>query len=155
MEDLGGDEENAPKLAAILVDRREDELVRALAAAQLGELDNGAGQAEALIAAADDPSAIVRRDAITACGKLKIAAAGARIADLVRADPDVNVRRAAAAALAKVRGDGAVDALLAALDDRDLGVQDTAAESLRALTGEKIGRDAAAWRAWADAKKGQ
>lgn len=156
VEDLGGDEDNAPQLAVILLDRREDELVRALAAAQLGELEAGAKHADALAAAAvGDPSPIVRHDAVVACGRLKLAAASGPVCTSVKGDPDASVRRAAATALGQIRGEGAVDALLAAFDDRDLGVQDRAAESLRALTGEKIGRDPEAWRAWAAARKPQ
>ncbi len=156
VEDLGGEEDNAPRLAAILADRREDELVRALAAAQLGELETGARHADVLAAAVvDDPSPIVRHDAVVACGRLKLAAASVSLCTSVKSDPDATVRRAAATALGQIKGEGAVDALLAALDDRDLGVQDRAAESLRALTGEKIGRDPEAWRAWAAARKPQ
>ncbi|MCC6741019.1 MAG: HEAT repeat domain-containing protein [Planctomycetia bacterium] len=154
VEDLGGDGENAPKLAAILADAKEDDLARAVAAAELGEMSEGRRHADVLVAAVDDASALVRHDSIVACGRLSIEAASAAVAARLGSDPDVNVRRAAAAALGAVRGDGAVAALLAAFDDRDLGVQENAAASLRSLTGQKIGRDAEAWRAWASGRQG-
>ncbi|KAF0242910.1 MAG: hypothetical protein FD180_3665 [Planctomycetota bacterium] len=152
VEDFAGEASRAPQLASILLDRKEDELVRALAAAELGEMPAGAAHGDALTAAVDDESPIVRRDAITACGNLAISASAAPVAGRLKSDGDASVRRAAAFALGKIKGDGAVDALLAAFDDRDPGVQELAAESLRAMTGQKFGRDAEAWRNWASTR---
>ncbi len=126
--------------------------MRALAAAELGEMPAGAAYGDALIAAVEDDSPIVRVNAITACGNLAIPGASSPIAVHLKSDPEASVRRAAARALGKLSDASAVDPLLAAFDDRDLGVQELAAESLRALTGQKFGRDAEAWRTWASTR---
>ena len=152
VEEFAGDPDKAPQLATILADRTEDELVRALAAAELGEMPAGAAHGDALTAGIEDESALVRRDAVTACGNLAIPGAAASITVRLQADADASVRRAAAAALGKLKDAAAIDSLLSALDDRDLGVQYIAAESLRALTGQKFGRDAEAWRSWASTR---
>ncbi|MEK7468190.1 MAG: HEAT repeat domain-containing protein [Planctomycetota bacterium] len=152
VEGFAGEADKAPQLATILVDRKEDELVRALAAAELGEMPAGAAYGDALIAAVEDDSPIVRVNAITACGNLAIPGASSPIAVHLKSDPEASVRRAAARALGKLSDASAVDPLLAAFDDRDLGVQELAAESLRALTGQKFGRDAEAWRTWASTR---
>ena len=149
VEDLGSDPANAGKLAAILANKREDELARAMAAAQLGQMPAGAAHALALIEAINDEFSLVRHDAIEACANLAIPSAAEPIALRLKSDPEITVRQAAASALGKIRGEASITPLLAALKDRDAGVQRLAAESLERITGQSFGRDAEAWDKWA------
>jgi HEAT repeat protein len=64
------------------------------------------------------------------------------------ADPDLEVRLAAAQALRNHGPDVAVDPLIRALGDVNPGVREVALASLRHLTGEDRGTSAEAWRAW-------
>jgi len=147
--DLEGDSSKAAELAAILRDPKQDDLVRAQAAASLGRMPSGAGYADVLIAALEDPSPVVRRDAAEAAGNHAFPAAADPLINRLRLDPAVDVRRAAAVALGKIRSQGAVPGLIAALEDPDPGVQVLVSESLEAVTGQKFGRDKEAWDKWA------
>ncbi|MCE9582485.1 MAG: HEAT repeat domain-containing protein [Planctomycetes bacterium] len=148
VDDLAGDPDNVPRLGAILADQKEDEMVRGRAATALGDMPAGAAQSDALMTAIGDPSPIVRRDAVAACGHLGLTPSMAPIAGRLKDDPEVTVRRAAAVALGRLKGDAVIDPLLAALADRDAGVQMLAVEALQGITGQKFGREPEAWAKW-------
>ncbi len=63
-------------------------------------------------------------------------------------EPEPSVRTAIAHALGQYRERRVVDALIAALDDRDLAVNDAARSSLQVLTGEDHGLEVRDWVAW-------
>lgn len=63
-------------------------------------------------------------------------------------EPEPFVRSAAAVALGQYADPRAVEGLIAALADRDLGVNQAAQESLRTLTGQDFGFNIRAWLAW-------
>jgi len=147
--DLERADGGAAKLAAVLADPREDDLVRAQAAASLGRMPGGAQHAGTLIRAISDPSGIVRRDAAQACGAHRLPGAAEGLAGRLTGDRDPDVRRAAAVALGRIGAPASIDPLLAAMDDPEPGVQQLASESLETLTGQRFGRNARAWRAWA------
>ncbi len=60
------------------------------------------------------------------------------------------VREAACTALAQYPEDRVVQALIAALDARELAVNTAATESLYTLTGQDLGMNRTAWRTWYD-----
>lgn len=65
-------------------------------------------------------------------------------------EPEPFVRSAAAVALGQYADPRVVEGLIAALADRDLGVNMAAQESLRTLTGQDFGFNIRAWLAWRD-----
>jgi HEAT repeat protein len=73
-----------------------------------------------------------------------------RLADLLRGDPEPQVRSAALARLARLEGPAALDALLDAFDDDDAGVRDQAALQVAAFGAEAVPRlrDAATRWTW-------
>lgn len=65
-----------------------------------------------------------------------------------REESDSLVRAASATALGQYAEGKVLDALIAAIDDRDLGVNRAAQDSLRTLTGEDFEFDVRRWVAW-------
>lgn len=63
-------------------------------------------------------------------------------------EPEANIRAAACTALGQYAETRVVDALIQALDDRDLHVNLAAKKSLRTLTGRNFGYDTSEWVAW-------
>lgn len=66
----------------------------------------------------------------------------------VKKEPEASVREAAACALAQYPDQRSFDALVAALDDRDLAVAAAAQQSLGTLTGQNLGNEVRPWVAW-------
>jgi HEAT repeat protein len=152
-EDLGSSGSKAGELARLLLDPARDEIARAHAALRLGELPEGASHGEALVQALGDPSTMVRADAATAVGRHGVRSGSSALARLLSADRSEDVRRAAARALGRAAdGPAAVEALIAALSDRDPGVVLLALESLEILTGQSHGSNPKAWQDWAAAQ---
>ncbi len=69
----------------------------------------------------------------------------ARVAD---ANEDLDVRMAAATALGQYATDRSFQALVLALDARELGINDAASQSLQLVTGKDFGIDRSAWLTW-------
>lgn len=63
-------------------------------------------------------------------------------------EPEASVREASASALGQYADQGAFNALVAALDDRDLAVSSAARRSLATLTGRDLGEDVRPWVAF-------
>jgi hypothetical protein len=92
-----------------------------------------------------DASKLVRTDCARALGDVKAEEAVKPLADAVRFDPDADVRSAAAQALRSHRSLSAAQGVIAGLTDSDLGVAESARESLGYLTGRDLGGEPAAW----------
>lgn len=134
----------ASKLAQIL-DTESILLIRIHAVKLLGRLDCPAS-IEALEKASRDPNPDVRVEAARAWSRLPAETAIPRLQELIGADTNVDVRLAATRALSNFPGSRTVEALSLALDDPDPALQIRAAESLQAVTGEKLGRNVVAWQ---------
>ena len=63
-------------------------------------------------------------------------------------EPEAMVRAAAADALGQYADARVLEALIAALRDRDLAVNEAARRSLQTLTGQDFGQNFRAWVAW-------
>lgn len=81
------------------------------------------------------------------------------VPDLVKTLGDANehedVRIAAATALGQYPEDRAFQGLVAALDSRELAINEAAEQSLHDITGQSLGLDPPAWLAWYDANTKQ
>ena len=131
----------------------EDAAVRSAGLRALGvhgEPEDGAVAAELL---ESDPDRLVRWEAARTLQRLH---APDTVTALVDATQNANedepeVRAAAAIALGQHARRPVLDALVAALDDRDLAVNMGARRSLRMLTGQRFGDEPAEWLAWIEA----
>ncbi len=93
-----------------------------------------------------DANASVRADCAEALGKTEANRAVPPLAHAALSDPDLDVRVAAARGLREHPTDLAGETLLAALGDQNLAVRNTAAESLRHMTGRDLRTDLSAWK---------
>lgn len=106
---------------------------------------------EALSAACNDKSPIVRVAACRALHEQKDPAVTASLARLATTDPEPDVRIDATGALMSSTDPAAVNALLECLKDEELVVAQRAAEGLRKMTGAPItGQNYAEWKGWID-----
>jgi hypothetical protein len=125
-----------------------DPLTRAAAITALGRYGEP-DDAPAIAAALDDEQFQVRWEATKALQRIHNPAV---VADLVRVlrtqteQPDIRV--AAAVALGQYAQDRVFQALVEALDARELAVNVAARESLTTLTGQDSGMEPAAWLRW-------
>ncbi len=69
----------------------------------------------------------------------------------IKNETEAEVRAASATALGQYAEGKVVDALISALDDRDLAVNDAARASLKILTGQDLGYEVRDWVAWTKA----
>lgn len=86
---------------------------------------------EILIETLHKPDGYLRYTAVQALGFFRDARATLYLLDLLRNDPNADVRRAAATALGSIRSTNAVDTLVQALSDPNPVVRSSAAEALR------------------------
>jgi HEAT repeat protein len=135
------------ELQSILVDPKEDALVKAQAATELGRIGDPVS-VPALLEALEDPAALVRRDAAEALGKIGDAKAASALVERLARDLDDGVRRRSAQALGLLKDPIAIDALIAALEDPAPGVRIAAHDALRAVTGQTLGPEPSAWKTW-------
>jgi hypothetical protein len=70
----------------------------------------------------------------------------AALANALRSESDIDVRLAAAEALGHIKSPEAIQALVAALDDRDPALQYVGVQSMKSITGQDYGPDVQAWR---------
>lgn len=124
------DQTAAATLAQILAQQDEDPIVRAQAADALAKV-GGAEATAALSAAVGDQNPVVRIQAIRAFGKVEGDRAVQTLSRVLMGDPDPQVRRHAAPALAMLRTLEARWALEAAISDPDPSVSEAAAAALR------------------------
>lgn len=115
---------------------------KALAAIPLPEALQGIN-----IAGADE-DASVRIAACSAWLKRGGPEALSGLSELSKSDTELDVRMAAVRSLGELKDVAAIEALGAALDDRDPALQLQAIESLRKVSGREYGNDVAAWRAF-------
>lgn len=127
-----------------------DAAVRAAAARALG-LHGSAEDAQRVGPLLTDEDQLVRWQAAIALQRLHDPLLVEALIDRMRLanEPDVQVRAAAATALGQYEQRRVLDALVAALDDPDLAVNDAARESLRTLTGQReLGYLPREWVVW-------
>jgi HEAT repeats len=70
----------------------------------------------------------------------------ASLANALRTDKDLDVRLAATEALGNIKTPEAIQALTAALDDRDPALQYVGVQSMKSITGKDYGPDVQSWR---------
>ncbi len=68
-------------------------------------------------------------------------------------DENLDVRLAAIDALGQIQSTASVAALAAAVNDRDPALQYAGVEALKSLSGQDLGNDVAAWRAYASSEQ--
>lgn len=131
----------------------EDSGVRTAAVKALG-LHGGsqhAGPIARLLAESDDQ--ILRWEAARTLQRLHDpAAVDALLARLAGEEPSQDVRSAVATALGQYAETRVFDALVAALDDISLQVNRSALNSLKTLTGERLGAQRSRWFEWAEGR---
>lgn len=123
----------------------QDTAVRTQIVQTLASLDCPAAQM-ALREGLTDPAVAVK---VACCDALGLQAGAGAVEPLTRTlahETDIDVRLAAARALSRCQDPRAVRALGTALDSADPALQYRAMQSLKSLTGEDFGNDAAAWR---------
>lgn len=128
-----------------IVQHDENGLLRARSVRVLGGLPNPQALA-ALHAASADKDEAVRIAACEAWRRRGGDAALDALAQAISSDRSIDVRLAAARALASFRDPRAIQALGVALNDRDPALQRRAIESLRTVSGRDYRNDLAAWR---------
>jgi HEAT repeat protein len=70
----------------------------------------------------------------------------AALANTLRVDKDMDVRLAATQALGKIKTPEAIQAVTAALEDRDPALQFVGVQSMKSITGKDYGPDVQTWR---------
>jgi HEAT repeat protein len=123
----------------------KDHNVRQSAAWSLGELGDGRA-VEPLIEALDDRKR-VREVAARALGEIGDERAVEPLIDLLRSG-NWEVSGTSAKALGKIGDPRAIAALIEALDGNDESVRWYAARALEMITGQSLGVESQAWRAW-------
>jgi HEAT repeat protein len=123
-----------------------DPLVRQAVVTAISEFRTPMAQ-QVLEAGLADENRAVRVACCQALGRRAETVSVPILANVLRTEKDVDVRLAAAEALGHVKSPEAVQALVAALDDRDPALQYVGVQSMKSITGEDYGPDVQAWRA--------
>ncbi len=124
----------------------EDHLVRAAAIRALN-VSRDVSASSLFVEALGDEHPLVRLEAAKALGNMLEPTAVDPLVRIVRSDPDIDVRIAAAAALKYYKELEVARALIPLLNEQDFGVAWQARRSLRRLTGQDLQYDEAAWLA--------
>lgn len=122
-----------------------DPLVRQAVVRAIAEFRTPMAQ-QVLQAGLSDQDEMVR---VACCEELGERAENASVASLataLRTDKDMDVRLAATEALGNIKTPEAIQALTAALDDRDPALQFVGVQSMKRVTGKDYGPDVQAWR---------
>jgi len=122
-----------------------DPLVRQAIVRTIAEFRTPMAQ-QVLEAGLGDDNKAVRIECCRELGKRAEAPSVAALATALRADKEQDVKVAAAHALGKIKSPEALQALTAALDDRDPAMQYVGVQSMKSLTGKDYGPDVQAWR---------
>ena len=125
-------------------DQEPDPSVRAVSVRALGRAGDTKYLPE-IIAALDDPAAVVRWDAATVLVSMPDDKAVPSLQKLVISDESVDVRATSAKALRNYRTDSVFRTLLRALDDEDFTVRNAAHEALVFQTDTDMGYDPMNW----------
>lgn len=126
-----------------------DPTVRAACVKALG-MHGTVEDAPIIIAQLRHAAAFVRWEAAQALQRIHDPAAVGPLIEVMQGDADADVRMAAAEALGQYAEPRVLDALVGALVDRNYGVVQGAAQSLRTLTGQPYAHDPAPWVAWSN-----
>jgi HEAT repeat protein len=150
-----GGAEPYQKLYRLYIEENTDPLVKAFAIRALGR-HGDAADAVLVAKQLDSTYRIVRLEAAKALQRLH----DPKVADaiwkqLLRQNPeeDADIRTELAIALGQYPTDAVFNALVNALDQRELAVNWAALDSLQSLTGHDFGLDQAKWLAWKDSTK--
>ena len=122
-----------------------DPLVRQAVVGAIAEFRTPMAQ-QVLEAGLTDENEAVRVACCQALGRRGETASVATLANVLRAEKDIDVRLAAAEALGKIKSPEAIQALVVALDDRDPAMQYVGVQSMKSITGQDYGPDVQAWR---------
>ncbi len=122
-----------------------DPMVRSAAVRGLGQMQGEEVAPSLAFVLAGDGSPYVRADAAVALGRQAKPECMAPLAKALAADRTSDVRVVAAEALRHFKDPAAAKALVAALADPSLAVDQKAWESLRYMTGQNLVRQAPAW----------
>ncbi len=127
----------------------KDSLVRAVSVRALA-LHGSPDDVPAIVDLIDEDQRYLRWECARALQRLHNPVAIDALKDRlsVKKEPEPSVREAAASALAQYPDQRSFDALVAALDDRDLAVATAAQRSLSILTGRDLGNEVRPWVAW-------
>jgi len=139
------------RLYRLYVEENSDPLVKAFALKALGR-HGDAADASLVAKQLTSPYRIVRLEAARSLQRLH----DPRVADtiwprLIDETEDAEIRLELAVALGQYPKESVFQALVAALDQRELGVNWSALDALETLTGEDFGLDKQAWLSWAAA----
>lgn len=122
-----------------------DPLVRQSVIRAIAEFHTPMAQ-QVLEAGLGDENKAVRIECCRELGKRAEAPSVASLANALRGDKDEDVKMAAAQALGKIKSPESLQALTAALDDRDPAMQYVGVQSMKSVTGKDYGPDVQAWR---------
>jgi hypothetical protein len=122
-----------------------DPLVRETIIRAIGEYHTPLAQ-QVLEAGLNDDNQLVRVACCQMLGKRADMKSVPVLANVLKADKQMDVRIAAAEALGKIKSPQSVSALAVALDDRDPAMQFAGMQSMKAVTGKDYGGDVQAWR---------
>jgi len=111
----------------------------------MGQMDAPSAKA-ILFAGMKDPEPEIRAACCESWGKHPSPETTRMLAETLSGDTELDVRMAAAKALSTAHDKDAVAALGRALDDPDPGMQYCVFESLRKVTGKRVGDDVDAWK---------
>ena len=115
--------------------------------ASASQRDMDGTMTSALLMLLDSPQSSVRAQATLSLGLVKANVAMPPITDLLAADPDPQVRTAAAFALGRIGSTASTLPLVAALDDPAPLAAGSARAALARIHGRDLGPDAESWRA--------
>ena len=137
-------ERHAKSIAAVLADESPTPVKVAMVRC-LGKLPTPAAL-DGLSTALRDADAEVRRETCESLSTINSPRAMNLLADTVAQETDVDVRLTAVRGLGRFEDPRAVQALGQALNDRDPAVQFVTMQSLRKVTGKKLGDDVRLWK---------
>ena len=103
-----------------------------------------------LVAGLNDDNRDVRTVCCRMLGQRQDPAGLAPLSRIVGADADAEVRMAAIDALGKYKSPASVQALAAAVKDRDPAMQYAGVQAMKNASGEDLGNDVEAWRQYAE-----
>jgi HEAT repeat protein len=101
---------------------------------------------QVLEAGLGDTDGMVRTACCRALGKRADTTSVARLGQVLRNDKKQDVRMAAADALGKIKTNESMQALVAAVEDRDPAMQYVGIQAMKSVSGKDYGGDIAAWK---------
>jgi HEAT repeat protein len=126
-----------------------DPLVRRAIQETIAEFQSPLASA-VLVAGLNDSDRDVRTTCCRMLGRRQDASGVAQLAGIVASESDAEVRMAAINALGQIKSPASVQALAAAVKDRDPAMQYAGVLAMQEASGEELGNDVEAWRQYAD-----